>query len=68
MSGEGRPGSAEELKGERMTITLEVSLKQWIHVLARRSERSTSNYVRAILWDHVSAMAPEIEKEDEEAG
>ncbi len=65
--GGGRPGGVEELKDERMTITLESSLKKWLHLLASRSERSLSNYVRAILWDHVGAVALEVEKEDEEA-
>lgn len=57
-----RPGGGDELKSSRLTITLEESLKCRVVGLARRSERSVSNYVRALLWDHVNVVTEEIDE------
>lgn len=61
-----RPGAGGALKVDRLTVTMERSLRRQVVKLARRSERTLSNYVRTVLWDHVNNV--EWGDDDEEAG
>lgn len=48
-----RPGAGGPLREKRITVTMEPSLHRQVAKLARRAERTLSNYARSVLWDHV---------------
>jgi len=61
-----RPGAGGALKGERITVTMEPSLRRQVTKLARRAERTLSNYLRSVIWDHVHNVEWGDDDEDED--